>query len=56
LETFEILPTDSTPQETFQLLFLIVSALMLTMGFILYRRVKNRRRRGDKTTDAMQRR
>ena len=56
LGTSEALPTNSTPQETFQLLFLIVSALMLTMGFVLYRRVKNRRRRGDKTMDAMQRR
>jgi alpha-tubulin suppressor-like RCC1 family protein len=56
LGTFEVLPTNSTPQEAFQLLFLIVSALMLTMGFVLYRRVKNRRRRGGKTMDAMQRR
>ncbi len=49
------LQTDSTPVETFQLVFLISSALMIAMGMVLLSRRK-KRKGGKKTTDAMRRR
>lgn len=49
------LQTDSTPVETFQLVFLISSALMIAMGMVLLNR-RTKRKGGKKTTDAMRRR
>jgi flagellar biogenesis protein FliO len=50
--------TEITPNESFQLIFIILTAFMLAMGYVLVRRIKNRKERGSRSraVSKMQRR
>ena len=50
--------TEITPDESFKLIFIILTAFMLAMGYVLVQRIKNRKGRGtgSKSDSKMKRR
>ena len=40
--------TEITPDESFKLIFIILTAFMLVMGYVLVQRIKNRKGRGSR--------